>query len=73
MWTFPFVNLDSNIYATKPDVVLNGSVNQSDGNPALVEWWDGVGLSVDPTHDAGKQWSVLAKRRRRYIIDLSGS
>lgn len=54
LWTHPFINLDSD---TGQDRNNNKYMVQDvDNSPAIVKWWDGIGMSVDPTNDSAVTW-----------------
>jgi alpha-glucosidase (family GH31 glycosyl hydrolase) len=54
LWTHPFINLDSDTAGNANNSKF--MVQDVDGSPAIVKWWDGIGMSVDPTNADAVKW-----------------
>jgi len=68
-WVTPFMNPDSLHY-------LEGRKNSyfienKSGNPALIQWWNGRGSTVDFTSDEARTWyrDILMKLKSDYNLD----
>ncbi|XHR28376.1 MAG: glycoside hydrolase family 31 protein [Chthoniobacteraceae bacterium] len=70
LWISPYVSADSPEYRVWRDQ-RGWLLRNRDGTPAVLEWWDGHSVHLDPTHPEAVEWlhSQLRRLQRDYGID----